>query len=369
MISAFLSQKFRFWAFISMVLLVFVHGYNLEQRYLEPFTLISEPLRFTTFFEYFTANGIFRFRIPMLFAISGYLFALGDTKSHRERIQSRFRSLFVPYVLWSIIGLGLTFILEQFATTQGAVRAADLSQPIREYAWDNYLFRILLHPIPFQLWFIRVLLVYNLAYPLLLRLSTRFPKIWFSCIGVIWLIIPIHLGFLEPEGLFFFSLGIWLQKRGFDIETRPAFFRPILWGSAWILVTGAKTLTAFYAPSDALAQPQFFMGLMVAHRMCEGLGLAVAWFGMDTLVRWSMNKEWFRWSSAFSFMIYALHVPLVNYLLHPAFQLWSGFPLYRLQLYFLLPFAVITFCIGVGALLRRFAPPVYRVLTGGRGIV
>lgn len=36
MVSTFNSKKFRFWAFISMVLLVFVHGYNLNQGYLQP---------------------------------------------------------------------------------------------------------------------------------------------------------------------------------------------------------------------------------------------------------------------------------------------------------------------------------------------
>ena len=368
MLSPFLSQKFRFWAFISMVLLVFVHGYNLEQRYLEPSTLMGEPLTFTTFFEYFTANGLFRFRIPMLFAISGYLFALGDTKPHKERVKSRLRTLLAPYILWSIIGLALTFILEQIPQTQGAVRAANLSQPIREYAWDAYIDRIIFSPIPFQLWFIRVLLVYNLAYPLLLRALAHSPKFWFGIIGAIWLILPIHLGFVEPEGLLFFTLGIWLQKNNVNLEIRPKFFHPALWGSAWILICTAKTLLAFYAPPNALSQAQYFLGIVALHRVCEALGIVTAWFGMDALVRWCMDKRWFQWSSAFSFIIYALHVPMVNYLLHPAFQMWSGLPMYRLQLYFLLPLAIIAFCISVGAVLRRFAPPVYGILTGGRGM-
>ncbi len=44
MLSAFNSQKFRFWSFISMALLVFVHGYNLNQGYLQPWTIPGEPL-------------------------------------------------------------------------------------------------------------------------------------------------------------------------------------------------------------------------------------------------------------------------------------------------------------------------------------
>jgi hypothetical protein len=52
-ISRFLSQKLRFYTFVSIVLLLFVHGYNLKWTYLVPFSTVSEDLTFTTFFEYF----------------------------------------------------------------------------------------------------------------------------------------------------------------------------------------------------------------------------------------------------------------------------------------------------------------------------
>ncbi len=364
MLPSFLSQKFRFWAFASMLLLVFVHGYNLTDRYLQPFSLVREPLTFTSFFEYFTANGIFRFRIPMLFAISGYLFALGDTKPYQERIQSRVRTLLLPYVLWSALGLLLTWGLEQWSLSVESVRAAHLSEPIAMYQWYDVLFRLIMNPLPFQLWFIRVLFVYNAAYPLLLRAVTNAPKVWFSIIAFIWLTMPIGLGFAEPEGLLFFTLGMWLQKNNFNLETPPKWLNVKVWSGAWILLAALKTAVVFFAPPS----PAVFIGLIVGHRIVEGLGIGVAWFGMDALVRWYMGQQWFKWSSSFSFIIYALHVPMVNYLLHPAFQMWSGLPMYRLVLYGALPLAVIGVCISVGAVLRRILPQAYGVLTGGRGL-
>ncbi|HEX8462350.1 MAG TPA: hypothetical protein VF623_13005, partial [Segetibacter sp.] len=69
----FLSRKFRFYSFVSIVLLCFVHGYNLQERYLMPYSMVREPLTITTYVEYFFANGVLRFRIPLLFAISGYI--------------------------------------------------------------------------------------------------------------------------------------------------------------------------------------------------------------------------------------------------------------------------------------------------------
>lgn len=364
MLNTFLSQKIRFWSFISMVLLVFVHGYNLEQRYLQPFTIVGETLTFTSFFEYFTANGIFRFRIPMLFVISGYLFALGDTQAYKSRLITRARTLLLPYVLWSAFGLLLTWGLEQYTTTTVFVRAANLSQPIMNYSWQDVLFRLFIYPIPFQLWFIRVLFFYNAAYPLMLKAVSTSPKIWFAVVGLLWIAPPGGAIVFESEGLLFFSLGIWLQKTQWNIDEPPQWLNVKFLTAAWIAAAAAKTILAFQGELNGWAFPT----LLLLFRFVEFSGLLVAWFGMNWLVRWCMAQRWFVWSSGFSFMIYALHVPLVNYLLHPAFQQWGGLPMYRLILYFALPLALVGLSISVGAVLRRLAPPVYGVLTGGRGL-
>ena len=109
-LSGFVSSKFRFWSFISMVLLVFVHGYNLDIRYMQPWTQPGQPMTLTAFTEYFLANGIFRFRIPMLFIISGFLFALHDQKPYKERTRKRPCTFFVPYLLWTTIRILFTFL-------------------------------------------------------------------------------------------------------------------------------------------------------------------------------------------------------------------------------------------------------------------
>lgn len=90
--------------------------------------------------------------------------------------------------------------------------------------------------------------------------------------------------------------------------------------------------------------------------------------GPVPLVRWSMNRTWFVWMSAFSFIIYALHTPLLAYVINPALSLGAGIPGFQLLTFFWLPVTVIIFCILTGALLRAVAPKVYGLLTGGRGM-
>lgn len=91
------------------------------------------------------------------------------------------------------------------------------------------------------------------------------------------------------------------------------------------------------------------------------------WFGSDQLAGWCMRKKWFMWLCAFSFIIFALHVPLVHYATRLAFIFWNNVPNYRLITYLSIPFVVICICILVGAALRRLFPKVYRLATGGRG--
>ena len=124
----FLSQKIRFWSLMAMVLLIYVHAYNLHPRYLQPFTLVREPLGPGTWLQYLIANGLLRFRIPILFAISGYLFAWRDgAEPHGQRVRRRLRTLGLPYLLWSGLWLAALWALEQFPVTRQAVIGAEIS--------------------------------------------------------------------------------------------------------------------------------------------------------------------------------------------------------------------------------------------------
>ncbi|MBX9785585.1 MAG: acyltransferase [Chitinophagaceae bacterium] len=365
----FISRKFKFYSFISMFLLVYVHGYNLNNSYLQPFTITEEPLTFTSFFEYFTANGLFRFRIPMLFAISGYLFSLGDEQPYLKRIGKRTRTLLLPYFIWSAIALLITFLWQQYPLTAQAVFNSQLDQfgdnrPYSQIGWKGMPERWILAPIAFQLWFIRVLFVYNLLYPLLKKAVLKIPKIWFPVCIFLWLTM-FGLHFIEGEGLLFFSLGIWLAKRNKDVIVAPGWLNLKWIVPVFLLACTSKSIIAFYAlPNNIYAG----ISLLLLHKITVFTGFVSVWFGCDALVKWCMSRKWFLWISAFSFMIYALHVPLINYthqLILPHIQ---SIPFYRLLDYVFLPLLIVLLCIAVGALLRKLLPNVYGVLTGGRGM-
>ena len=305
-----------------------------------------------------------------MFAISGYLFARRDgAEPHDQRVR-HLHTLGLPYLLWSGLWLAALWALEQFPMTRQAVIGAEISpfwprQLLSQLNGGELLVRWLVLPAPFQLWFLRSLLVYNLAYTWLKKVLLRWPAAYFWVAGLMWFfMVPLPL--IEGEGLLFFGLGAWLALRDKDVLTPPRWLRLLPLAALWLGVCLLKTWLAFRV--GPLFSMPLAAGMLVLHKVGEASGMLMAWFGLDGLVRWCMARPWFRWLTGFSFMIYVLHVPLVNYATELALRYGRRIPHIHLLTYLTLPLLLVALSAGLGALLRRALPRVYAVLTGGRGL-
>ncbi|MBS4066918.1 MAG: acyltransferase family protein [Chitinophagaceae bacterium] len=370
-----LSQKFRFFTFVCIALLAYVHGYNLRDTYLNPFSTVDEPLTFTAFFEYLFANGLLRFRIPMLFLISGYLYALYDHRTYKQQLQSRFRTLIIPFLLWSALGLLFTFTLQQIPFTADIVLKSNLDQlgdnrPYTEIGWKSIIQRWLTAPIAYQLWFLTTLFVFNLLYPAIRWLVIKVPYIWLP-LTFIYFILIFHLPFIDSRGLFFFSMGVWIQKKNFSVEVQPKWFSLGLCLITFIGLSVIKTFMAFELEPFDFRTASIFNStaiiLTLLHQFSVIAGILAMWFGADKIIHKIMKQEWFHKVSGYSFFIFGMHVPLLPYVMTWAMLTFSFLPLHRLILYLLVPLAVLMVCIWIAGLIRKLMPKVYLVLTGGRG--
>lgn len=89
---------------------------------------------------------------------------------------------------------------------------------------------------------------------------------------------------------------------------------------------------------------------------------------MDGIVKRAMRREWFRWLTGFSFMIYVLHVPAVNHATEAVLPFGATVPHIHFLTYLFVPLLVISTAVLIGAAMRRLARPLYSMLTGGRGL-
>lgn len=371
-----LSQKFRFFTFLCIALLAYVHGYNLNDTYLTPFSTIDEPLTITTFFEYLFSNGLLRFRIPLLFLISGYLYALYDHRSYLQQIKTRFKTLIIPLLLWSAFGLLLTFLWQQVPYTADIVAKAGIDQlndnrPYTEIGWIGILHRWLLAPISYQLWFLMALFVFNLLYPFIKWMVTHLPYIWLPITFLYFFILIFQLPLIDGRGLFFFSLGVWIQKKNYSIEDEPSWFSLGLTLILFIGLSFVKTFMAFeFEHLDIRKVSELglnIVALAVLHQLSIIAGILAMWFGANKIMHWFLKQKWFNHASGFSFFIFGLHVPLLPYVMTWALDTLQHLPNYRLLCFIFIPFLFLVFSVWLGGLTRKYMPGVYKMLTGGRG--
>lgn len=363
-----LSQKFRFFTFVSICLLGYVHGYNLNITYLAPYSTIEEPLSLTTFLEFLLANGLLRFRIPLLFLISGYLFAYYDNRSYSDSIKKRFKTLIIPYLLWSGIGLIFTFLLQQNQFTANIVKETGIDQfgdnrPYLEIGWKGILERWLFAPIAYQLWFILALFLYNLFYPFIRYCVQKAPLIWLVLTLLIWM-VSLQIFIFDGQGLFFFSIGVLAQKRGVFLEKRPEWLSTGIFFILFIGISIIKTFMAFELEPNTGAT---FFSLMILHRVAIICGMIAIWYGIDPVVKKIVQQKWFLQISNYSFFIFALHVPLLPYFMKFVIRSTEGIWLNRLLSYLFVPLVVMLFCVMAGSMVKKYFPKTYLVLTGGRG--
>ncbi len=351
-----------------MLLLVYVHGYNLQDNYLRPFTTVDEPLTITTFVEYWLSNGIFRFRIPMLFIISGYLYAYNDHQPQWQRLKKRIPALAYPYLIWSVLAILFTLLLLQFPATALAVTDAHLFYQ-GDFQYNSLtngiklFFRYIAAPISFQLWFIRDLLWYNAIYPFMKKMALQHTQVWFYVVLTLWL-TSFALPLIKGEGLLYFSLGIYLAKTNKNVLIAPKWINLRIFFLLFIVVSLLKTWLAFL-PMPPVAS---VLVLSLLHKITEVAGLTALWYGGDKLVQFFMQQKWFLWASKFSFFIYVAHAPFLYYITHYLMHQYQAYAYHRMVIYLFVPLFTTLFMIAIGAICRKILPRFYQISTGGRGM-
>ena len=154
-----------------------------------------------------------------------------------------------------------------------------------------------------------------------------------------------------------------MKKTNFNIDTPNKWLQPKYWAMVFISTSILKTIIAFKGYFDGI-EPI----LLLLHKTTVISGLITAWYGGNFLVRYFMKKKWFVWLSAFSFMIYVLHAPMLVYLTKAALLQTGNIYAYRIICFVLVPIALLISSVLIGALLRKITPKLYGLVTGGRGL-
>ena len=352
----YLSEKLKIISFIAMILVVFLHSYNLTEKYNpDSLNLIDG---YNAFIQFFLSQGIARVAVPIFFIISGYLFFINLNFKFQEFIikyKKRGRSLLLPYLFWSIWWYLFFFILKLLHRPQKYL-TNDIFEHFSVY---QILDAIFIHNIiPYQLWFLRDLIIMVLFTPLIYLIIKNLRIFPLLLLLLIWIgVFDFNFIIFTNESILFFSIGAYLAliKKDFLVTIRNQK-RYWIFTFIWIIIVLLKSSIDF--------ENTFFLKVII-HNIGILTGVIAVWSLYDILHNKKTNK--FIYSlSFFSFFIYAFHEPVLRIIKRGIFYIIKPSESISILVYFFAPIMTILLAILIGTFIKRKFPRFYGLITGGR---
>ncbi len=361
------SRRITCLRFILAVLVVFIHS-KFDQStvdFADGSMQLTVPLYVNIIQTIFTSvlGGV---SVPLFFVISSYLF-FAKPKSTKENVKSKFKSIVLPYIFWTVLTILLYFAAQSFSFSrnyfskpENIIRSWNFSDFVQAFFARKTSYLDYYHPLVYQFWYLRNLLIFMIFSPLIKFLAGRFPFSYFCAILAATL-LRISGIFPDPlwifPALFYFSLGFYAVN---NIQKILDFWDSIRWKDfafAYILFVAVSMFFSFTENSASsvvdFLRTNFTILLFV--KLAGNLSKNEAVFNKLSAL------------SAYSFWIYAAHAPFVvtsiKKLISRALPMHGAFILVQ---FFATAF-LCTVCLMIfGFLLKKFLPGVFAFTTGRR---
>ena len=350
-------------------MVVYIHAYQVGIRYLEDNTIIHEKINLSSFTQYFISNGVCAVAVPMLFLISGFLFFNnfdGTLSGYTKKIQRRFWSLLVPYLIWCTLGIGFLLICQLIPIMNSLLKDAnflpDIDKPVFLYNAGDYCNRLLFSPVPFQLWYIRDLMVFIIISPVIYWLLDQLAVLFLFSLACFWL-LDLNYSLLHSKAALFFCLGAYIAKKHIYVYGRIADRYFVSMAIFWIGLVIMKSIAAFYIIIPIINVQSVIM-VHILYKISEILGILVFWYSVDPKNR--NDNSLFIKLTQFSFFIFAFHEPFQKVLIEIMRRLFGMDAYTLLVIYFFEPLIVVFFSLVVGYIMKRQLRKIYYIFTGGR---
>lgn len=347
----FLSYKIRAISFWSILLVVFLHAYNLDTK--QQGVILTFPKSYIWFVQSLISNGVTRIAVPLFFIFSGFLFFIKfDQKApdFSAKIRKRVKSLFIPYIIWSVLGIILYLILQSIPATQSFF----INQRIVDFDLLSLTKTLFITPIPYQLWFIRDLFV-----------TVFFSKVWYILLknlkwGLLILVLLLWLCDFESfnnalEALLFFLTGSYIALYSKSTTTYIGKQRTVYFLFLWALFLLAKIGFLYFNASTIL--------VTLLNKISILTGIIAVWNSYDYFSNDKQsNSSWY----GITFFIYAFHEPVLTFFKKGLFFALGTSESQYFLVYFVAPILTIGLSYVMGQFLKKHFNFIYEIITGGR---
>lgn len=293
--------------------------------------------------------------VPGFFFISGFLFFLSK-KTYYQKLQARFHTLLIPYLLWNLILLTLYLVAWAVGFPQEINGRSITVYTIIDYvrlfwdrgSFDNGNFVPLLCP----LWYIRNLLIMSLLSPLLYYII-RYAREAFLIIVTVWWLLSYHNAFI-PQTILFFCLGAYFSIFG----TNPL---QIVYKHKKLFLI----LFAVFAISDIISHTSYGSPInLQIHRLSLIFNIPALLILADWCIQHGYNSKLLPNAA---FIVFCVHYPIVVILRKICIaQFTDSSDVIHILLYFVCVIIATVLSISVYLFMDRFLPSTKRILSGNR---
>lgn len=325
--------------------------------------------------------------VPIYFFISGYVFFLGfdlSMKSYAKKMRNRFKSLFIPYILWNTLAIILMLLpfvpfLSGFFPRFDHNSPLDLSIPtiLRMYwecGWSSIrpadVINYSVYPADVPLWFVRDLMIVAITTPLLNIMLRRFGA-WIPVIlGVIWFLVDRNSFprfFQIASAYFFFSWGAYMSFNKKDMITEFKRYRNL----SFVIypMMGAVLMVSIYALRlniRDIYENGFPIALYYTKNCAVLAGLPFA-YNIAVILIERFDFRIARNLTSASFFIYAGHAPLIVYTERIAtFIVRPETEIQALIFFFVSTALIVGLLLGTFVVMKKVCPSILKPFVGGR---
>lgn len=345
LIPSYQSHKIKVCNFILIILIVWLHS-NLTK-------FGASGLNYDL--QYLVAHGFASVGVVMFFLISGFLFFYTDKPYNKAffkyKLKRRFYSLFIPYILWNGIGIGLATLTYYL---QGAFHMeGQIDPPVSSF--PNFLLSIFYYnKATYQLWFLRDLIILAIVSPFIFY-TIHILRRYFIILLFLYSIFPFNLVFLGSDSIFFYTLGAFIAI------VYPNFLFLRLRASIISILLLIYLIGIFL---HCLSPYSFFQLNATFGLYLRILSCVIVWFGYDyILYLHHFNKKALLGAT---FFIYVAHEPMLTAIKKTMLAFVGNSQLSLFIVFIVSPIIAIWLCIIIKNILSLHLPSVSRILNGNR---
>ena len=341
-------ENIQWGRFFAIILIVIIHSF-----------IPVDPHLFPHFYNFQVALSqvIGRIAVPFLFLISGYLFYYKTDLSfqtYKKKLSNRMKSLVIPYFIWNIIIL-LFFLLIQESNLFGNFITGNFKR-ISDFNLNDWLSSFFIRPIANQFWFIRDLILLNLVSFLIIKILKNFHILFLSFIFLIWMLnFDDYFLFIKNEAIIFYSLGLMLALFNVDLNKLIIHKKSLL-----ILLSLLYLSILIFLPPR---YPFIELTEYAILKFSIVIGILIFWQIINYTAKY-LNKNYF--ISDYSFIIFALHIPLNLLIVRTLIKLIPLNELTCFIIFFSVFMGSVVLPLGVGILMKKYLPRIYAIIVGNR---